>query len=74
MTMCGLASDPDGGDIPSLRLFLLGFVLVALVAGLKRQWMWSTGPGSWMRWISPFQRMDRPDDISSLIIGDQMFD
>ena len=39
MTMCGLASDPDGGDIPSLRLFLLGFVLVALVAGLKRQWL-----------------------------------
>ena len=37
--MCGLASDPDGGDIPSLRLFLLGFVLVALVAGLKRQWL-----------------------------------
>jgi len=39
MTMCGLASDPDGGDIPSLRLFLLGFVLVAPVAGLKCQWL-----------------------------------
>ena len=39
MTTCGLASDPDGGDIPSLRLFLLGFVLVALVAGLKGQWL-----------------------------------
>ena len=68
--MCGLASDPDGGDIPSLRLFLLVFVLVGLATGLQRQWL----VVDWGRMIDDLglavSEGDQPVDFNQLILGD----
>ena len=74
ITRCGLASELVWGDIPLLRLFLLGLVLVGLASGLQRQWLVI----DWNRILTDLglteSEAGQPIDFHQLIIGEPAAD
>lgn len=74
ITRCGLASELVWGDIPLLRLFLLGLVLVGLASGLQRQWLVI----DWNRILTDLglteSEAGQPIDFNQLIIGEPAAD
>ena len=74
ITRCGLTSEADRGDIPVLRLFLLGLLLVGLATGLQRQWLVI----DWNRILTDLglteSEVGRPIDFHQLIMGEPAAD
>ena len=74
ITRCGLTSELVWGDIPVLRLFLLGLVLVGLASGLQRQWLVI----DWNRILTDLglteSEAGQPIDFNQLIIGEPAAD